>query len=421
MIKKIAVEQLQAGMFVHDFNHDWKDPCCQEHDPNGFRGSRLIHSDEDVQHIIKHGINTLYIDSSRGKDVEDAQTAQEVMAALEAQMHALADDDGEFSPLKVISFEEEIKQAFAAKARARQIVGNVLEDCRMGKQVVLAPVRDAVEQMAESLFRNPDAILSLSLIKKKDEYTFMHSVNVGVFLMSFCRAMEMDADKIISIGIGGMLHDVGKMRTPDAILNKKGKLTPEEFEVIKQHVIHSKKILEDTSGIDDISLKVAAQHHERFDGSGYPLGLKGDGIDFYGQMGAIVDVYDAITTDRCYHKANSPHFALKRMLDWSKHHFSQELYQKFVHCIGIYPIGTLVRLKNGLLAVVIRPNKESLLHPVVRGIINSKTKKKIPPTELDLMSYKDKHQGGFTIVGSEPAEKWGVNPARFLIKPQLAN
>jgi HD-GYP domain-containing protein (c-di-GMP phosphodiesterase class II) len=419
MIKKISVDQLEPGMFVHDFNHDWKDPCCQDHDPDGFRGARFLRTDEDVQGVIQHGIHSLYIDSARGKDVEGAQSAQEVMDALEAQMHALADDDGELSPFKIVSFEEELKQAFQVKTRARQIVGDVLEDCRMGKQVALAPVRDAVEEMAESLFRNPDAILSLSLIKKKDEYTFMHSVNVGVFLMSFCRAMEMDFDKIISIGIGGMLHDVGKMRIPDAILNKKGKLTPEEFDIIKLHAVYSHKILKETQGIDDISLKVAAQHHERFDGTGYPMGLKGDEIDFYGQMGAIVDVYDAITTDRCYHKANSPHFALKRMLDWSKHHFSPKLYQKFVQCVGIYPMGSLVRLKNGLLGVVSRPNKESLLHPVVNVVINSKTKKRLQPKELDLMSLKDKSGGEFAIVGSEAPEDWGVKPALFMSEPQL--
>jgi len=119
--------------------------------------------------------------------------------------------------------------------------------------------------------------------------------------MSFCRAMDMEEQQIISVGVGGMLHDIGKMHTPEEVLNKQGKLTDEEFAIMQQHVVFSRKILEDTPGIEDISIKVAAQHHERFDGSGYPLGLQGDEINFFGQMAAIVDVYDAITSDRCYH------------------------------------------------------------------------------------------------------------------------
>jgi putative nucleotidyltransferase with HDIG domain len=247
-------------------------PC-----PNAFTGTRFIRTDEEVQSVIDHGIHSLYIDSARGKDAEKAQSAQEVMAALEAQMLELADDEERLSLQQPVLFHEELKQASLAKSHARKIVSNVLEDARMGKQVILAPVRSAVRQMAESLFRNPNAVLSLSLIKKKDEYTFMHSVNVGIFLMSFCRAMEFDDEKVISIGVGGMLHDIGKMRTPEAILNKKGKLTPQEFDIIKRHVIFSQKILQETPGIDEVSIRVAAQHHERFDGTGYPLGLKGRG------------------------------------------------------------------------------------------------------------------------------------------------
>jgi putative nucleotidyltransferase with HDIG domain len=422
MIKKISIDQLEPGMFVHDFNHDWKNPCCRDKDPNAFRGSRFIRTDDEVRAIIQHDIRELYIDSERGKDIERAQTAKEVEAALEAQMRALDDDDeDEILPVLEVPFKEEVKQASQAKDRARQLVGNILEDSRLGKQVTLSPVKDAVTEMAESMFRNPDAILSLSLIKKRDEYTFMHSVNVGVFLMSFCRAMGMEEQKIISVGVGGMLHDIGKMHTPEAVLNKQGKLTDEEFAIMKQHVVFSRKILEDTKGIEDISISVAAQHHERFDGSGYPLGLKGDEINFFGQMAAIVDVYDAITSDRCYHKGNPPHLALKRMLDWCKYHFSMDLFQKFIQCVGIYPMGTMVRLKNGLLGVVIQPNKESLLHPIIKIAIDSKTKKRVQPKEVDLMEYKnkDKNKHGFSIITSESCEKWGINPAKFMSEPQL--
>ncbi|MBF0192959.1 MAG: HD-GYP domain-containing protein [Magnetococcales bacterium] len=424
MIKKISIDQLEAGMFVNDFNHDWKNPCCQDKDPNAFRGARFIQTDDEVRAIINHGITELYIDSEKGKDVESAQSAQDIEASLEAQMRALDDDfEDEPKPVREVHFNDEVKQASQAKDQARKLVGNILVDSRLGKQVTLAPVKDAVTQMAESMFRNPDAILSLSLIKKRDEYTFMHSVNVGVFLMSFCRAMEMKEEEIINVGIGGMLHDIGKMHTPEEVLNKKGKLTDEEFAIMQEHVVFSRKILEDTPGIEDISIKVAAQHHERFDGTGYPMGLKGDDINFFGQMAAIVDVYDAITSDRCYHKGNPPNLALKRMLDWSKHHFNMELFQKFIQCVGIYPMGTLVRLKNNLVGVVLRPNKESLLHPVIKIVLNAKTKKLVQPKELNLLAFKDAKQDkkteGFAIAGAESSEKWKINPAKYMTEPQL--
>ncbi len=418
MIKLIPTEQLCAGMFVHDFNHDWKDPCCQDKDPNAFRGSRMLRTDEEVHSVIDHGIREVFIDASRGKDVEDAPTAAEVQRMLEAQLRELGDDEGE-GGVETVPLEKEIHQASHVKAQARSLVGSILEDVRLGKQVALTPVKDAVRNMADSMFRNPDALLSLSLIKQKDEYTFMHSVNVGVFLMSFCRALDMDEEDIVDVGVGGMLHDIGKMRTSQEILNKAGKLTDEEFAIMKQHVVYSRKILAQTPGISKVSMHVAAQHHERHDGSGYPQGLKGDDINFFGQMAAIVDVYDAITSDRCYHKGNPPYLALKRMLEWSKFHFSSELYQSFVQCVGIYPMGTLVRLQNGFLGVVTRPNHESLLYPVVSVVINGKTGQRLEPREVDLMAYKDKPEAGYLIKGAEDHLKWKINPVDFLAYAKL--
>lgn len=418
-IRKIAIDNLELGMFVTDFNQDWRDPGRQDKALDLFRKPRLIQTDAEIEAVIGMGIKELYIDIAKGKEGEGCSLA-EIENTLSEQLMAL-DDDEELSPIKPTSkpFEEELSSASEVKSQARKLVGDVLADARLGKQVALGPVHDAVASMAESMFRNPDAILSLSLIKKRDEYTFMHSVNVGVFLMSFCRALEMDEATIIQVGVGGMLHDIGKMRTPENVLNKAGKLTDEEFLQMKAHVSFSHQILQQTPGISEISVFVGGQHHERYDGTGYPNGLKGDEINEFGQMGAIVDVYDAITSDRVYHKGNSPHVALKRMLDWSKSHFNLELYQKFVQCVGIYPIGTLVRLENNLLGVVIRSNPQSLLHPVIKVIIDAKSGKKLKPVDLDLMDYVKDVTKGLRILRSEPNDKWKVDSSQFMPKPEL--
>ncbi|MBF0421798.1 MAG: HD-GYP domain-containing protein [Magnetococcales bacterium] len=406
-------------MFITDFNHDWRNPCCQDKDPNAFRGPRLIRTEAEIQKIIDHGIKELFIDIALGKET-DGQSLDEVEQKLSQQLLELDDDEeisNQSNPIK--PFSEELSAAAEVKSKARKIVGHVLADARLGKQVTLAPVQDAVRGMAESMFRNPDAILSLSLIKKRDEYTFMHSVNVGVFLMSFCRALDMPEETIIKVGVGGMLHDIGKMKTPENILNKPGKLTDEEFLIMKQHVVFSRQILEQTPGIPDISIYVAAQHHERFDGTGYPSGMRGEEINEFGQMAAIVDVYDAITSDRIYHKGNPPHVALKRMLDWSTNHFNPGLYQKFVQCVGIYPIGTLVRLENQLVGVVIHSNSESLLYPVIKVILDARSGKRLNPRDINLMDHSADTGGGFRIIRPEPNDKWKIDPKHFMPKPDL--
>lgn len=346
-------------------------------------------------------------------------TPAEVEKILAAQLRDLADEEDEISLPQEKSFDTEVTHAAKVKTEARKIVGNVLADARLGKQVTLGPIRDSVHKIAESMFRNTDAIMSLSLIKQRDEYTFMHSVNVGVILMAFCSTLDLSETTIIDAGIGGMLHDIGKMRTPEAILNKAGKLSDEEFKIMRQHATFSQEITSQIPNISATSVYIAAQHHERFDGSGYPKNLKGDQIDKLGQMAAIVDVYDAITSDRVYHKGNPPQEALKRMLAWSKQHFDPGLFQRFVQCIGIYPIGSLVRLENGLLGMVIRSNQTNLLHPVIKILIDANAGKRLQPRDINLMDYKNAPSTEFRIVRSESLEKWQVDPKAFIPKFDL--
>ncbi|MBF0186949.1 MAG: HD-GYP domain-containing protein [Magnetococcales bacterium] len=422
MIKKVSVNQLKPGMFIHDFNAAWMDE-------NPFPRQMMLSKDEEVQFIVKQGVKEVYIDTRRGSDGEGAGQA-DVQAELAAQLQELGVGDGEapgerpvrrkLDSIKSAPLEEELAKAAEAKQQARTLVGNVLEDARLGKQVAVGPVKDAVAGIMDSMFRNEDAMLSLSQLKQRDEYTFLHSVNVGVFLMSFSRAMGDDEETIIDVGTGAMLHDIGKMRTPPEVLNKPGRLTDDEFQIMRDHVVHSYDILSQSPGISESALHVAGQHHERYDGTGYPDGLKGEEIGKYGQMAAIVDVYDAITSDRCYHKGMSPHVALQKMMDWSKHHFNKGLFESFVRCVGIYPIGTMVRLKNGLMGVVIESNRDSLLYPVVNVIIDSIKKRKLRPEVVHLIDHRGKTDG-YQIAGREDHRRWGVDPKQFMPEPKLFN
>jgi len=403
VIKKINVQQLKPGMFIHDMNCGW-----MEHP--FLTGSLKVKSDKDIEKIADNGIREVYIDTAKGLDVVDAPTETEVKAELEQQMIEMAQ---QAKPVASASLRDELEKSRKVHSEASKIVRNIMQEVRIGKQVELEQVDPVVEQMTGSILRNKDAMLSLCRIKNKDDYTFLHSISVGALLISFARALDLERGVIHLLGIGGMLHDIGKTKVPSDVLNKPGKLTEEEFLIMKSHVVHSRNILSDTPDIAQASLDVASQHHERFDGSGYPLGLKGSEMSVYGQMASIVDVYDAITSDRCYHKGMEPTEALRKMFEWSKFHFNPELIHTFVRTIGIYPVGTLVMLESGKIGVVIEQHEKDLTRPLVRVVFDSRKKYYVTPEDIDL-SKPLGQGGGDRIVSHESPAKRGIEAQKFM-------
>lgn len=389
-------------MYIHDLNCGW-----MEH--TFLHNSFLVKNTLDIEKIIDSGIRQVYIDTGRGLDVPEAPSAEDVHQELENKIQRLGETLKRSAPIQ-IPVQEELIKARRIFSEASSIVNTVLLDCRMGKQVELEKLEPIIASITGSIFRNPDAIISLLKIKQADKYTFQHSVAVSTLLISFCRAMEIDRATVELVGMGGLLHDIGKMKVPDHILNKPGKLSESEFEIMKKHVSYGCLLLENTPNLSAVSISIAAEHHERHDGSGYPLGLKGDEISLYGQMASVVDVYDALTSNRVYHSGSEPTEVLKKMLEWSEHHFNSILVHHFIRTIGIYPVGTLVRLESGYLAVVIAQHHEDLLHPRVRAIFNSRTLSYIPPKDFDL----SKPGSSDRIVSFEAPSRWRIDPARHL-------
>ena len=402
-IKKIPAARLKPGMFIHDLNCGWMD--------HPFLTTRFkLEAGGDIRKILDAGIREVYIDTGLGLDVVDAPTAAEVRQELDGEMHQVAEKPATASRIAV---REELGRAARIHSEANLIMRNIMNDVRLGKQVQVEQLEPMVDKMAGTILRNSSALLSLTRIKSKDEYTFQHSVGVAALLMAFCRGLGLDQDTLRQAGIGGMVHDVGKMQTPDSILNKPGKLTEEEFAVMRHHVVASREILEVTPNISQTALQVAAQHHERHDGSGYPNRLKGDEISRIGQMAAIIDVYDAITSDRVYHKGMPPTEALRKMFEWSKFHFDPELVHAFARVVGIYPVGALVRLESGRLAVVAEHRESNLLHPLVRIMFDARRNYPLKPEDVDL-SKPVGFGGGDRIVGHESPEEWRIDPMKFL-------
>lgn len=399
MIKKIGIDQLKPGMFIHDLNCGWLEHPFLK---NQFR----VADERMVGKIRAIGAREVYIDTSKGDDVAAAPTEVEVSAELERRMLEIASRKVE-KPV-VVSVGEEAPRARRLHDEAHRIVRNLMDNVRLGQQIEVERLEPMVENMVDSMFRNQDALLPLARLKSHDNYTFEHSVSVCTLMVAFARGLKLPRELIREIGMGALLHDVGKARVPDAILNKPGKLTEDEFARMKLHVEYGLALLQPLSGMTQTALAVAGQHHERYDGSGYPHRLKGDAISLYGQMAALVDVYDAISSDRVYHKGMPPTLALRKLLEWSEHHFEPKLVHGFIHAIGIYPAGTLVRLASGRLGTVVEQNEENLLEPVVRVFFLADQQYYIPPELVDLAHSQDR------ITGFESYEKWKIDPRRWL-------
>jgi len=399
MIKKIGIDQLKPGMFIHDLNCGWLDhPFLTNSFP--------VLDEKTVGRIRDVGIREVYIDTVKGADVWLARTQQEVSADLDRQMLAIAETKV-VAPISA-NLSDEGPRARRMHSEANKIVRNLMEDVRLGQQIQVDRLEPLVENMVDSIFRNQDALLPLARLKHHDSYTFEHSVSVCALLVAFARGLKLEREVIKEVAMGGLLHDVGKARVPDTILNKPAKLTDAEFEQMKSHVVQSVVVLQQNPGVSATALAVAGQHHERYDGTGYPNKLVGQDITLHGQMAAIVDVYDAISSDRVYHKGMAPTQALKKLLEWSDHHFDPALVQAFIRSIGIYPTGTLVRLESGRLGVVVEQNEGNLLEPMVRVFYHAGKQYYLPPEMVDLAKSQDR------IAGFETYEKWKIDPYQWL-------
>jgi putative nucleotidyltransferase with HDIG domain len=247
-------------------------------------------------------------------------------------------------------------------------------------------------------------LISLARLKTADDYTYMHSVAVCALMVALARQLGLDEKETREAGMAGLLHDLGKALMPMEVLNKPGKLTDEEFAIIKTHPVEGHRLLVEGKTASATVLDVCLHHHEKVDGSGYPDRLPADRISLHAKMGAVCDVYDAITSNRPYKAGWDPAESIRKMTEWSKGHFDERVFQAFVKSIGIYPTGSLVKLTSGRLAVVVEQSEKSLLAPRVKAFFSTKSQVYIPPELIDLSRPGTTEK----IVGREDAAKWGI-------------
>lgn len=392
MLKRIQTKDLRVGMHLHEFCGSWMDHPF-------WKTKFKITDPHDIELVLASSISEVWIDTSKGLDVEGGVAMEESDAEIDEILARAEIYDG---MIQRVAIEQEMAQAGKIVSKAKDAVASMFQEVRMGKALDVQYALPVVEEISMSVMRNPGAIISIARLKNKDEYTYMHSVAVCALMVALARQLELDAEQTRKAGLAGLLHDVGKMAIPSDILDKPGKLTDEEFAIIKSHPVQGHKMLLEGQGVDEAALDVALHHHEKIDGSGYPEGLRADEISLFAKMGAVCDVYDAITSNRPYKSGWDPAESLKKMAEWSKGHFDQAIFQAFVKSLGIYPIGALVRLESGRVGVVIEQSEKSLLSPKVKVFFSTKSNMRIPPEVIDLASsgVRDK------IVSREDPEQW---------------
>lgn len=395
MLKRIAVADLRIGMYVQEFCGSWMDHPF-------WKSKFLLNSPQDLQRIRASSIGELWIDVSKGLDVEaGAVVSTEAEAQKEVEATLMAAVQPRSTALSA-SMDAELERAAKICARSKQAVLSMFGDARMGKALNFEQAESLVEEISDSVMRHPNALISLARLKHADEYTYMHSVAVCALMIALARQLGLGEGAVREAGLAGLLHDVGKMAIDQDVLNKPGKLSDAEFSAVRRHPEAGGKILLAGKQVSALVLDVCLHHHEKVDGSGYPHGLQGEQISLFARMGAVCDVYDAITSNRPYKQGWDPAESIRKMAEW-KGHFDEEVFQAFVKTVGIYPVGALVRLESGRLAVVLEQNAKSLLVPKVKAFFLAKSKVQIPPVLIDLSKANAQDR----IVGRESAAAWG--------------
>jgi putative nucleotidyltransferase with HDIG domain len=361
MIKRIQVRDLEPGMFICDMNTPW---IRHPYVPNRV----LLRQAKDIDLMLRAGMDLVYIDTARGADSPKAlplvEAERETDEGILRDVVAAPEPDPE--PPQRVPFEKEFRRARELYGGAKEEVKRQFDDATRGRPPDGETAGSSVADIISSIFRNRDAYLSLARLKSFDEYTFHHSLNVAVLSLNLAVSLGILDRELLRLGIGALLHDLGKVLVPGGLIQKQGRLDPGEYEAVKTHSLHGAKLILDSRTVPPECAAVPLGHHERFDGSGYPRSVSGARVGKFGLITAIADVYDAMTSTRPYQAGMAPTQALRRLYGWAGTHFHPVYVQRFIRCVGVYPIGSLVSLDTGQAGVVVRQNRGDLLRPWVR-------------------------------------------------------
>lgn len=395
--KRIAVTALQPGMFVCELDRPWSET------PFLFQGFPLL-SEDDVLAVQLH-CEYVFIDESRAINV--AKSSRLSLVPLQGESH----DDGRYSPTPQVSLAEEAEHAGFVHAHGKAVVEKVFDDILSGHAIRVQDCRLLVRQCVSSLMRNENALIWFSRLKSRDEYTALHCLSVSVLAAGFARYLGHSQQEVEEIGLAGLLHDVGKIKLDQQILNKPDRLTSSEYEHVKQHAAFGYELLS-TQSVGSWPTIAARSHHERLDGRGYPQGIAADEIPYIARLIAVVDCYDAITSHRVYDAARSTNRAFRILMEERGRHFDAELVEKFIEWIGVYPVGSIVELHTGELGVVVAVNAKARLKPAI-VLVRDEMQQPCEPRYVDMNVQRDRNGQSYRIRESHPNLSFGIDIQQY--------
>ncbi len=396
----VHVNQLKLGMFVSELDRPWLET------PFVFQGFR-IHRSEEIERIRKYCEYVLV-------DIDKSMVIKPTLRGYSAEPRR-AKPTYQCKYLISTALEDEIASASEIRVTSRHCVDTVFDDISHGRRIDLVGVKKVVHGLMDGILRNPDAHVCLTHLKNRDEYTAQHSINVCVLALTLGRHVGLSQVQLGMLGVGALMHDIGKIKTPLDVLNKPDRLTEEEMALMKAHPENGRNILSGFQELPFDVIDIAFSHHERIGGGGYPRGLSSTDISFWNRLVSIVDVYDAITSDRCYHQGISPTEALTKMYGWRHTDFDPALLEKFIQCVGIYPVGTLVELTSGEVGVTIAKNEVYSLRPKISLVLDANKTPYNPARIVDLAACtSDDPEPIYGIKAVLPPGSYNIN-----IKDQL--
>lgn len=406
MKMKVSTDDLQIGMYVYELDRPWLETKFL------FQGF-TINSQEDIKQL-QECCDYVYVIEEQHLEPRELSRPAETVSNKVRTIKGLPANPVHYTDTS--SVEKELGYAKEAYHTLTKEIYGLVQNIRLGQSVNSREVAKAVDSMVDSIIRNPDAFFWLSKLKKLNTYAYNHAIDSSALAIALGRHLGFGKSELNDLAIGVLLCDIGNTRLPKKLFGKPGRLSPTDRELVKQHVTYSVEIMKSMNSVSEVSIAITYTHHERFNGSGYPQGLVGNEIPIGGRIAAIVDYYDAITSDRTYNPALSPHIAIRKLYERRNVDFQEELVEQFIQTLGVYPTGSLVELSTGEVGVVLSQNRLRALRPKIMLILDKdKVAYGIFPT-IDLITEPMDEEGKpIEIVKAIEPRTYGIDPKDYYL------